>query len=53
MVIKKLSVNREEFKQALNSLGYSYAMIKVRGVFLELKPNLLRLLANNPGARTC
>lgn len=44
---KKIVINREEFKQALIRTAI-LCNDKVRGIFLELKPNLLRLLANNP-----
>ncbi len=43
---KKITVGREEFKQALIRSAI-LCNDKIRGVFLELKPNLLRLLANN------
>ncbi|MBS0349963.1 MAG: DNA polymerase III subunit beta [Proteobacteria bacterium] len=44
---RKITINREEFKQALIRTAI-LSNDKVRGVFLELKPNLLRLLSNNP-----
>lgn len=44
---KKITVNREDFKQALIRTAI-LCNDKVRGIFLELKPNSLRLLANNP-----
>lgn len=44
---KKILVNREEFKQALIRTAI-LCNDKVRGIFLEIKPGLLRLLANNP-----
>ncbi len=43
---KKLILNREEFKQALIRAAI-LCNEKVRGIYLELKPNVLRLLANN------
>lgn len=43
---KRLIVNREEFKQALIRAAI-LCNEKVRGIYLELKPDLLRLLANN------
>jgi DNA polymerase III subunit beta len=43
---KKIVVGREEFKQALIRSAI-LCNDKIRGVFLELKPNLLRILANN------
>lgn len=44
---KKIIVNREALKQALVRSAI-LCNDKVRGVFLELKPNSLRILANNP-----
>lgn len=44
---KRIMINREEFKQALIRTAI-LCNDKVRGIFLELKPNMLRLLANNP-----
>ena len=44
---RKIIVNREQFKQALIRAAI-LCNDKVRGIFLELKPNLLRLIANNP-----
>lgn len=43
---KQIIVNREELKQALIRSAI-LSGDKVRGVFFELKPNLLRILANN------
>ncbi len=44
---KQVLVNREELKQALIRSAI-LCNDKVRGVFFELKPKLLRILANNP-----
>ncbi len=43
---KQVIVNREDFKQALIRSAI-LCHEKVRGIFLELKPQLLRILANN------
>ena len=43
---RQLILNREQFKQALTRSAI-LCNDKVRGVFLELKPQLIRILANN------
>lgn len=48
---KQVIVNREDFKQALIRSAI-LCNDKVRGIFLELKSNLLRILANNAEQET-